>query len=479
MIWNSLEQISKSVHEGSTTATQNVRRALDRLQATTEYNSVISVLETQALAKANIIDRKVKNNEHIGQLAGVPFIAKDNFLVFGSDTTAASNILKNFKAPYQSTVIDKLESEGAICIAKANLDAFGHGGSTENSDFGPTLNPVDKTKVPGGSSGGSSTVVTLGIVPFALGTDTGGSSRQPASFSGCIGYKPTYGLLSRSGIVAMASSTDTVGLLTKSVDDLDLLIKIMSGRDPLDGTTIDNSEVLEATTKLDISKLRIGVIKQYTGDNVEPDVTKALEESIATFKGLGATVTEVSLPSLDYSVPCYYILVPAEVSSNLSRYDGQRFGFSSEEAKDLDSSYQLSRSQGFGAEPKRRILIGTYVLSSGYYESYYKKAQLARTKIIDQLNTAFGDYDFLISPTTPSTAFRLGQNTADPLQMYLADSMTVGASLAGIPALVLPTVKSPDADHMPIGLQILANQKQDKKLIEFGKQIEKELLRWN
>ncbi|MCA9344202.1 aspartyl/glutamyl-tRNA amidotransferase subunit A, partial [Candidatus Saccharibacteria bacterium] len=373
MSWDNLTTLRESVVSGKQTAESLVNQSLDALQQNTEYFSVISILEKQAISKAKEIDNKVKNKEHLGRLAGIPFIAKDNFLVFGGETTAASNILKGFKAPYQATVIEKLETEGAICIAKANLDAFGHGGSTENSDFGPTLNPVDKQKVPGGSSGGSAAAVALGIVPFALGTDTGGSSRQPASFSGCIGFKPTYGLLSRSGIIAMASSTDTVGILTNSSQDLALLVEIMSGKDPLDGTTIEKEQNYTEVKTTDLSKLRIGVVKQYDGEGVSSEVKTAFDSTVSQLKAQGIAIEDVDMPSLDYSVPTYYILVPAEISSNLSRYDGQRFGYSAQSANDLDSSYVSSRTDGFGAEATRRILIGTYVLTSGYYDAYYRK----------------------------------------------------------------------------------------------------------
>ncbi len=474
MKWDKISQIADNVVSGKTSATELVTKSLNLLKDAKEYNSVIASLEESALKRAKEIDDKIANKEHVGRLAGVPFIAKDNFLVFGADTTAASNILKGFEAPYQATVINKLETEGAICIAKANLDAFGHGGSTENSDFGPSLNPVDKSKVPGGSSGGSAVAVVLDIVPFALGTDTGGSSRQPASFSGCVGYKPSYGLMSRSGIVAMASSTDTVGLLTKSSEDLALLLEIMSGKDPLDSTTIEPQDNYSEVKPVDVSKLKIGVIKQYMSSGVADNVRSAIEQSLANLKKLGATVEEVGMPSLDYSVPAYYIIVPAEISSNLSRYDGQRFGYSSQSAENLDSSYISSRSDGFGKEPTRRILIGTYVLTSGYYEAYYRKAQLARTKIINQFNDAFNTYDFLIGPTAPTTAFKFGDKT-DPLQMYLADSLTVGSSLAGIPAISLPLIDKPSPDNMPVGLQIMSRQNQDKQLIQFAEQIEKEI----
>lgn len=473
MSWPLITELGVAVSSGKTTALEQVQKALTKINENSEYNAVISILKDNALKRAKQIDDKIKNKKQVGRLAGVPFIAKDNFLVFGSDTTAGSNILRGFKAPYQATVIDKLEAEGAICVAKANLDAFGHGASTENSDFGTVLNPHDKTKVPGGSSGGSAVAVALEMVPFALGTDTGGSSRQPASFSGCVGYKPTYGLLSRNGIVAMASSTDTVGILSSNATDLGILTEIMSGKDPLDSTTIEREHSeYQKISDSSLKGVKVGVIKEYLEHGINNQVKEHVENYIDKLKDKGAEIVPVSLPSLKYALAVYYILVPAEISSNLSRYDGQRFGHTSENAKDLDASYLNSRSEGFGAEAKRRIMIGTYVLSSGYYDAYYRKAQLVRTKIINEFKNAFNKVDFLIGPTAPTTAFKIGQNAHDPLQMYLADLMTVGPSLVGIPAIVLP---SGNVDDMPVGIQVMANQRKDKSLIDFSVALEKEI----
>jgi aspartyl-tRNA(Asn)/glutamyl-tRNA(Gln) amidotransferase subunit A len=472
--WPKIHEIATLVKSGKTTALANVERALQTIEAMKEYNAVIALTKERALERAKIIDERVKNGENSGKLAGVPFIAKDNFLAFGSETTAASNILRGFKAPYQATAIERLESEGAICVAKANLDAFGHGGSTENSDFGPTLNPHDKTRVPGGSSGGSAAAVVLNMVPFALGTDTGGSSRQPASFSGCVGYKPTYGLISRSGVVAMASSTDTIGTLAMDVEDIALVNDVMAGQDVLDSTTIERDQDSYAITAKNtvIHGKKVGVIKEYLAEGIDSRVKETIQRSIDSLSKAGVEVVEISLPSLAYALAVYYIIVPAEISSNLSRYDGQRYGFSDSKATDLESSYTLSRSQGFGKEAKRRIMIGTHVLSSGYYDAYYKRAQLVRTKIINEFNDAFKEIDFMIGPTTPTTAFKLGQNSHDPLQMYLSDVMTVGASLVGTPAIVIPC-NTPDS--LPIGLQIIAAQRKDKALLDFAFQVQKEI----
>ncbi len=469
--WPPITEIAKKVQTGQLKAYDMVVQALETIDAKQDYKAIIAKTTERAIERAHAIDEQVAAGKQIGKLAGVPFIAKDNFLAFGADTTAASNILKGFDAPYQATAIQRLEDEGAICVAKANLDAFGHGASTENSDFFTTLNPHDKSRVPGGSSGGSAASVVLDMVPFALGTDTGGSSRQPASFSGCIGYKPTYGLISRSGVVAMASSTDTIGTLARSVQDVATVVGVMAGVDPLDSTTIDLEENIVDELNPDLKGKKVGVIKEYLGDGVDPDVKKAIVAAIDKLKSAGAEVKEVSLPSLPLALAVYYIVVPAEISSNLSRYDGQRYGYSQADAKDLEESYVLSRTRGFGKEAKRRIMIGTYVLSSGFYDAYYKRAQTVRTKLIHEFSEVFKTVDFLVGPTAPTTAFKIGENSDDPLKMYLADVMTVGASLVGVPAIIVPAGY---ANGLPVGLQIMAAQKQDKELLCFAKGAERE-----
>jgi aspartyl-tRNA(Asn)/glutamyl-tRNA(Gln) amidotransferase subunit A len=377
--------------------------------------------------------------------------------------------LRPFEAPYQATAIEKLEAEGAICIAKANLDAFAHGSSTENSDWFTTKNPHDKTRVPGGSSGGSAAAVALDIVPFALGTDTGGSVRLPASFCGVIGYKPTYGLVSRSGVVAMASSTDVIGPLARNVEDTAAILDVISGRDELDSTTIDRDEqsYLDLDTKIEGKKF--GIIKEYFGQGLDAEVEKTVRGGIDKLQAAGAHVEEISLPSVPLALAIYYIVCPAEVSSNLSRYDGQRYGYSSADAKDLDESYELSREQGFGAEAKRRIMIGSHVLSSGYYDAYYKKAQIVRTKLINEFRSAFEEFDFLVGPVCPVTAFRIGERSADPLQMYLTDIMTVAANMTGNPAISVPAGA---ADGLPVGLQIIGSMRGDRALLGIAKAFE-------
>lgn len=465
--WASIATIAADVQAGKTTASELVERALKTVEEKQDFNAVIAATAERARERAKEIDERVKKGENVGALAGVPFIAKDNFLTFGSETTAASNILKGFNAPYQATAINKLEQAGAIVVAKANLDAFAHGSSTENSDFMTTKNPVDVTKVPGGSSGGSAAAVILDMAPFALGTDTGGSIRLPAAFCGAVGLKPTYGLVSRSGVVAMASSTDVIGPLTRTVEDAALVLDIMAGKDALDGTSIDRNPdgYIIQNSEFKIQKSKIGVIKEYMGEGLDPEVKKNIEQAIEKLKAAGAVVEEVSLPSLPLALAVYYVICPAEVSSNLSRYDGQRYGFSHPDAKTLDESYNWSRSEGFGKEAKRRIMIGTYVLSSGYYDAYYKKAQQVRTKLIQECNEAFKKYTFLLGPTAPTTAFEIGANTEDPLQMYLTDIMTVAVNLVGSPAISIP---AGTVQGMPVGLQLVAPQHYDRQLLELA-----------
>ena len=468
--WQPIAQLAAAVNSGQQSATELVDKSLELIAANQQYQAIITVLTDTAKAKAAKIDQAIKSGKVLGSLAGVPFIAKDNFLVFGSDTTAASNILKGFRAPYQATVINKLEAAGAICVAKANLDAFAHGASTENSDFFVTKNPHDITRVPGGSSGGSAAATALGLAPFAIGTDTGGSIRQPASFCGVFGLKPTYGLVSRSGVVAMGSSLDCIGPLTTSVADAALVLDVISGLDPLDSTTIDKNSSGYSIKPSDIKGLRIGLIDEYMSHGVNDEVKQAVTDLTERLRQQGAIISKLSLPSLPLALACYYIICPAEVSSNLSRYDGQRYGFSTSESKELNHSYLNSRGSGFGQEAKRRIMIGTYVLSSGYYDAYYKKAQIVRTKLINEFKTAFKSIDFLVGPVAPTTAFKIGEHNNNPLEMYLSDVMTVAANLAGLPAASLPIAI--DSNDLPIGLQIMADQKQDKQLLELSLAIE-------
>lgn len=467
--WEPIAAIAEKVQAGELKAADLVERALKTIEEKSEYQAIIATTAERARMRAKEIDERIAKGKAVGKLAGVPFIAKDNFLVFGAETTAASNILRGFNAPYQSTAIEKLETAGAVCVAKANLDAFAHGSSTENSDFFTTKNPHDTERVPGGSSGGSAAAVVLDMAPFALGTDTGGSIRLPASFTGCVGYKPTYGLVSRSGVVAMASSTDVIGPLTRTVEDTAIVLDVMSGQDPLDSTTIPRDETSYTQTDTSLAGKKIGVIKEYMSDELDPTIKAQITNAIHKLKAQGAEIVEVSLPSLPLALAVYYIVCPAEVSSNLSRYDGQRYGYTYEDAKDLDESFSKSRSHGFGKEAKRRIMLGTYVLSSGYYDAYYKRAQTVRTKLINEFNEAFQSVDFLLGPTAPSTAFKIGENVDDPLKMYLTDIMTVAANLTGVPAISIPAGV---VDGLPVGLQLIAPQKDDRSLLGLAKAAE-------
>ena len=462
-----ISEITERIKNGTSTAASEVEAALGRVNQITSHHAVLSTTSERARQRAKDIDARLAKGENVGRLAGVPFIAKDNFLTFESKTTAASRMLENFVAPLQATAIEKLELEGAICIAKANLDAFAHGGSTENSYFGPTTNAFDESKVAGGSSGGSAVVTALDVVPFALGTDTGGSIRQPAAFNGVVGVKPTYGTVSRYGVVAMASSTDTIGCFTKDVADAELVMSIMSGKDYHDMTTLPDFFVPESTAK---PSQKIGIIKEFMSEDVDPEVLKRTLEYIDKLKAAGHTVEEVSMPIVKYALAMYYIIVPAEVSSNLARYDGIRYGHRAEGVKTLAELYGQTRDEGFMTENKRRIMIGSYVLSSGYFDAYYQQAQKARTLLINAYNDLFKTYDVLIGPVTPTPAFGLGENVNDPVKMYLADIMTVPSSLAGLPAISVPAGASEAG--LPIGVQLIGPRKSDAQILALAREME-------
>jgi aspartyl-tRNA(Asn)/glutamyl-tRNA(Gln) amidotransferase subunit A len=445
------------------TARRRVEMALEKAASTSHYHALLSLTPERALERADAVDR----GEVAGRLAGVPFVVKDNFLAFGAPTTAASKMLENFHAPLQATAVEKLEAEGAICIGKANLDAFAHGGSTENSAFGPTLNAVDTTKVAGGSSGGSAVVTALDVVSFALGTDTGGSIRQPASFNGVVGVKPTYGTVSRYGVVAMASSTDTIGCFAHSTDDAALIMEIMSGKDERDMTTLpDYFAPLDAPKRAQ----KIGLIKEFMSDDVDAEVRARVEVYVEKLRSAGHVVEEVSLPIVKHTLAMYYIIVPAEISSNLARYDGIRYGHRAQGVQSLAELYGKTRDEGFVTENKRRIMIGSYVLSSGYFDAYYQQAQKARTLLIDEYNELFKKYDALVGPVSPTPAFDLGENTADPVKMYLADIMTVPPSLAGLPAISVPAGVTEAG--LPVGVQLVGQRKSDAQLLALAASLE-------
>ena len=445
-----------------------VKEALGKAKKYEDKNIFVSLNEENALRKAKEIDEKIARGEKVGRLAGVPYALKDNFLSKEGMTTASSHILEPFESPIDSTTVKKLESEGAIMIGRTNLDSFAHGSSTENSYCGVTKNARSDERVAGGSSGGSAVAVALDIVEFATGTDTGGSIRQPASFNGVYGFKPTYGTISRYGVVAMASSTDCIGFFTKSTEDMDLLMEICSGQDENDLTTLPDYYL---DSKIKPAK-KVGIIKDFDNDKVDENIKNALKEKVEFLKKKGVEIVELNMPTLKYALAVYYIIVPAEVASNLSRYDGIRYGFRSSEAKDLDEIYSKTRNEGFMTENKRRIMIGNFVLSSGFYDAYYLKAEKARTKIIEEYENAFKQVDFIITPVSPNPAFKIGEKVNDPVSMYLEDVMSVPINLAGVPSLAIPAGKTKEG--LSLGLQIVGPRRSDKALLKFANELKEE-----
>ena len=481
------------------TAERLVRDALKKAKHFENYNIFTFLNEEGALKRAREIDARIAKGEKVGRLAGVPYALKDNFLSPEGETTAAAHILGGFVSPITATAVRKLEDEGAIMLGRVNMDAFAHGSSTENSYYGPTLNAYDKERVAGGSSGGSAVAVALDIVEFATGTDTGGSIRQPASFNGVYGLKPTYGCISRYGVVAMASSTDCIGFFTKTPDDMDLLMSIASGKDPKDLTTLDNYYDASSNAKSDDSRafattgaideaspvttgaseeaneasdscVRVGIIKDFDNDSVDSEIRQALKHKCELLESKGYEIIELTMPALKYALAAYYIIVPAEVASNLSRYDGVRYGFRSDDSSDLDSLYSNTRNEGFMPENKRRIMIGNFVLSSGFYDAYFLKAAKARTLIVKEYEKAFEKCDYILTPVAPNPAFRLGEKVNDPVAMYLEDVMSVPLNLAGVPGLAIPAGKTKSG--LPIGLQLVGPRRSDKGLIEFSKELQ-------
>lgn len=432
-----------------------------------ELGAFNSLCEEQAIETAKIVDEKIAKGEPIPALAGIPLALKDNMNYKGSKTTASSKILENFVSPYDATVVKKLKENFIPIIGKTNLDEFAMGSSNENSAFKNVKNPWDLNKVPGGSSGGSAAAVAGFESTISLGSDTGGSIRLPASFCGIVGLKPTYGRVSRYGLIAFASSLDQIGPFARSVEDAALLLEAISGYDANDSTSL-NIPVpnYSAALKKDIKGLKIGVIKELLGEGVAPDVKKAIENAIDTYKNLGAEIVEISLPLLKHSIGVYYIVATAEASSNLARFDGVKYGHRTPDAKNLLEMYTKTRAEGFGDEVKRRIMLGTYALSSGYYDAYYKKAQQVRHLIKNDFDKVFETVDVLLSPTCPYTAFEIGSKVEDPLSMYLTDIGTISANLAGIPGMSIPC--GFDNSGMPVGMQLLAPALQEEKLLNIA-----------
>lgn len=424
-----------------------------------------------AIETAKKVDEKIARNEELPLLAGIPLALKDNMNLVGSKTTCSSKILENFVSPYNATVVEKLLGNLVPIVGKANLDEFAMGSSTENSAFKKTRNPWDLNKVPGGSSGGSAASVAACEATLSLGSDTGGSIRLPGSFCGIIGMKPTYGRVSRYGLIAFASSLDQIGPFARTVEDSAMLLQVISGHDPKDSTSLDVPvENYCATLNNDIKGMKIGYIKELFGEGISPDVQKAVQDAIDKYKAMGAEIKEISLPHLKYSIGIYYIIATAEASSNLARFDGVKYGYRTQGAKTLMEMYTRTRAEGFGPEVKRRIMLGTYALSSGYYDAYYKKAQQLRALVKQDFDRAFGEVDLLISPTCPNTAFEFGSKTEDPLAMYLTDIATITANLAGIPGISVPI--GFDSTGMPIGLQILAPVLQEARLFNASYKLE-------
>ena len=449
-----LHELHDKLKAKEVSAVEATTSLLERISATDEQvNAYITVTRDEALAAAAVADRRIAAGE-MDLLTGIPLALKDIFLTQGIRTTCASNILKNFVAPYDATSWRKLKERGAVLLGKLNQDEFAMGSSSEGSAFGPTRNPWDLERIPGGSSGGSAACIAARQATATLGTDTGGSIRQPAAHCGCVGLKPTYGRVSRYGVIAYASSLDQVGPITRDVRDAAIMLGAVAGHDPLDSTSVDRPmpDYLQALVP-DVKGLKIGLPKEYYIDGLDPDVKSALETAIETYRGLGAEFVDISLPHTDYAVATYYLIATAEASSNLARYDSVRFGHRSAEPGNLLETYCRSRAEGFGAEVKRRIMIGTYALSSGYYDAYYLKAQKVRTLIMQDFLRAFARVDVILTPVAPTPAFRIGEKTADPLQMYLSDIFTIPVNLAGTCGISVPAGISQAG--LPIGLQLI------------------------
>ena len=436
-----------------------------------KLNAFITVFEESAMDEAKRVDKKIGRDEEIGQLEGIPLAIKDNMLIQGTRATAGSKILEDYISAYDATVIEKLKKEGVIFLGKTNMDEFAMGSSTESSYFGPTKNPVNHKMIPGGSSGGSAAAVAANMCLGALGSDTGGSIRQPASMCGVVGFKPSYGRVSRYGLMAMASSLDQIGPFAKTVGDAEIIYKAIAGRDIRDSTTMKES--LNLDEEIDFKKLRIGLPKEYFTSALDNDIKSLILDKVNLLAGLGAEIKEVSLAHTDYGLAVYYVLMPAEVSSNLARFDGIRYGYSAYRDKDVKAQnlldvYQKSRAIGFGAEVRRRIMIGAYALSAGYYDAYYKKASAVRAIIRREFDDVFNQVDCLITPTSPSVAWPIGEKVNDPLKMYLGDIYTVTANIAGIPGISVPCGEK---DSLPVGLQVLGKQFGENMVLKIAQKL--------
>jgi len=463
-------EIISAFKEGEISAREITEWTLERIKEwEPKINAYITITAAEALRQAELLDQKRKNNKPLGRLSALPVAIKDNIITKGIKTTCASRILSNYIPPYNATAVERLLQEDAIIVGKTNMDEFAMGSSTEHSAFGATRNPLDILRVAGGSSGGSAATVASLAVPVALGSDTGGSVRQPASFCGVVGFKPTYGRISRFGLVAFASSLDQIGVISKNVTDSALVYAVIAGYDPHDSTSINSpiESPFFPLDNIDLSRSRFAVPEEFLGEGINEEVRGIILNALSRLPG---KIEKISLPVLSYAVPVYYIIAPAEMSSNLARYDGVRYGVR-ENSEDLIEMYELTRSRNFGDEVKRRIMIGTFVLSSGYYEAYFKKAAQARRIISNALLETLEKYDFILSPTTPTTAFRLGEKLADPLEMYLSDICTTVANFAGLPAISIPCGRNKNG--LPVGLQIMGRPMDDRRLLSVANEIEK------
>lgn len=470
-----VHELKEKIKNKEITITQIVQAYIEKIEEREkEVEAFVTIQKEEALQKAKEIDEKIAKGEEIGELTGIPIGIKDNICTKGVRTTCSSKMLEDFIAPYDATVIEKINENEMISLGKLNMDEFAMGSSTETSYFKTTKNPWDLRKIPGGSSGGSAAAVAANMVPWALGTDTGGSIRQPASLCGIVGLKPTYGLVSRYGVVAFASSLDQVGVLTKDVQDGAELLNAIVGKDEKDTTSVDvGNKNYTTSLQKDIKGLKIGVPKEFFAEGINPEVKETILGVIEEYKKMGAEVEEISLDVAQYALATYYIIACAEASSNLGRFDGIRYGHRTKNFKDLKELYKNSRSEGFGAEVKRRIILGTYVLSSGYYDAYYKKAQQVRTLVMEQFNKAFEKYDVIITPTSPTTAFKIGEKSNNPLEMYLSDICTVSVNIAGLPGISIPV--GVDKEGMPIGMQIIGNKFQEETILNVAYVMEQRL----
>ena len=469
-----IEEIHGLLERKEASAQEISQAHIDRIRKDDpNVRSYLSTCEEKALEQARAVDRQIAAGEPLRPLSGVPVAVKDVILTRGQKTTCASKMLENYMAPYDATAVEKLEAAGAVILGKTNCDEFAMGSSTENSGFFPTHNPHDLTRVPGGSSGGSAAAVAANLATVSLGSDTGGSIRQPAAFCGIVGMMGTYGRVSRYGLVAFASSLDHIGPFGRSVRDVARTLKVIAGRDLLDSTSADVA-VGDYERALDgkVQGLKVGVPNEYF-DGLNPGIRANIEKGIGVLEKLGCKIVPIRLPHTEYAIACYYIICTAEASSNLARYDGVRYGYRSEEYSGLRDMYRKTRDQGFGSEVKRRIMLGTYVLSSGYYEAYYRKAQKVRTLITRDFVEAFDEVDVIVAPTSPSPPFKLGERVDDPLQMYLADIYTVTASLAGVPGISVPCGKLPGVPPLPVGMQIFAKHFDEARLLQVADAFEK------